>query len=283
MAKPITAVPQTFATASSPLQLTNLDTDFNYLVGKLNDLSTSSNYVADSGTTNALVLNYPSGVVFPSLVVGTCVQFKPANTNTGAVTLAVKINGVGIGAAATVLDAQGNALTSGVLKNTVIYSAIYDGTNWILVGTLTPAGASSVLPPFTGNSLKYLRVNSGETAVEWSTVAGGSGGLSQTLLTSDLTLTLTQANGHVYHPSSDVYDRAVYIPTDNSVNFPLGTTVTVINGTSASVLIGTSSYVTDIIRSDSTASDAVLAAKGIATIIKIAANTWFLNGRGFLA
>lgn len=278
MAKPITAVPQTFATASSPLQLTNLDTDFNYLVGKLNDLSTSSNYVADSGTTNALVLNYPSGVVFPSLVVGTCVQFKPANTNTGAVTLAVKINGVGIGAAATVLDAQGNALTSGVLKNTVIYSAIYDGTNWILVGTLTPAGASSVLPPYSGNALKTLRVNSGETGVEWATTDLG---LSQTTMSTNYTLVATDANKQILHPASDTTARTLTIPANASVPFAIGTTITIINESSAGAL--TVEITSDTLQRIGSAGSApfTLNANGLATALKITSTKWVINGTGF--
>jgi len=278
MAKPITAVPQTFATASSPLQLLNLDTDFNYLVGKLNDLSTSSNYVADSGTTNALVLNYPSGVVFPSLVVGTCVQFKPANTNTGAVTLAVKINGVGIGAAATVLDAQGNALTSGVLKNTVIYSAIYDGTNWILVGTLTPAGASSVLPPYSGNALKTLRVNSGETGVEWATTDLG---LSQTTMSTNYTLVATDANKQILHPASDTTARTLTIPANASVPFAIGTTITIINESSAGAL--TVEITSDTLQRIGSAGSApfTLNANGLATALKITSTKWVINGTGF--
>ena len=278
MAKPITAVPQTFATASSPLQLLNLDTDFNYLVGKLNDLSTSSNYVADSGTTNALILNYPSGVVFPSLIVGTCVQFKPANTNTGAVTLAVKINGVGIGAAATVLDAQGNALTSGVLKNTVIYSAIYDGTNWILVGTLTPAGASSVLPPYSGNALKTLRVNSGETGVEWATTDLG---LSQTTMSTNYTLVATDANKQILHPASDTTARTLTIPANASVPFAIGTTITIINESSAGAL--TVEITSDTLQRIGSAGSApfTLNANGLATALKITSTKWVINGTGF--
>ena len=61
MTKPITSVPYTFATATTTLPLSYLDSDFTTVLNFLNDLTNYSNYVADSGSANAIVLNYPVG------------------------------------------------------------------------------------------------------------------------------------------------------------------------------------------------------------------------------
>jgi hypothetical protein len=168
MAKPISDVPETFADATVTIPLADLDTDFAYVVTKLNDVTTPSNYVADSGTVNTLVLNYPAGVVFPGLEAGLSVQFKPANQNTSTVTLQIKVNSVDVSTAKSVLDSQGNPLTTGLLKTSVVYTAIYTGSSWVVLG-LNPA--ISLLPPIAGNALKVLQVNSGATATEWATSA----------------------------------------------------------------------------------------------------------------
>lgn len=170
MTKPVSAVPEIFATATSPLPLADLDSNFSYLVTQINDISTYSNYAADSGILNAIVLNYPTGVGLSGLNAGTMVQFKPANQNTGAVTLQIKINNVNVGSAAPILDAQGNAMTAGLLKTNVVYCVIYDGTNWSLQ-SLAPTGTP--LPSYTGNALNLLRVNSSETGIEWSSAGQG--------------------------------------------------------------------------------------------------------------
>lgn len=304
MAKPISAVPQIFATATSPLPLANLDSDFAYVVTKLNDLSTYSNYVADTGTVNALVLSYPVGITLSGLNVGTLVQFKPANANTGPATLQLRINNVDVGSAAPILDSQGNPLTAGLLKNTIVYSAFYDGTNWILQGVLSLPG---VLPSYSGNALKYLQVNAGETAVDWALVAnelpsvGGNAlktlrvnseatgvewattdlGLAQTIITSNYTLTLADANRQIYHPTSDTTARTLTIPSNGSVPFPIGTTITIVNEVSAGALtIGITSDTLQRIQSSGTA-PFTLNANGIATAVKITSTKWVINGVGF--
>ena len=304
MAKPISAVPQIFAAATSPLPLANLDSDFAYVITALNDLSTYSNYVADSGVVDALVLNYPVGITLSGLNVGTIVQFKPANANTGPTTLQLQINNLNVGSAAPLLDSQGNALTAGLLKNTVVYTAFYTGSNWVLQGVLSLPG---ILPNYGGNALKYLQVNAGETGVDWATVAnelpsvggnalktlrvnaGATGvewattdlGLAQTTMTSNYTLVLSDANKQILHPASDTTARTLTIPSNGAVAFPVGTTITIINEASAGALtIGITSDTLQRIQSAGTA-PFTLNANGIATAIKITSTKWVINGVGF--
>jgi hypothetical protein len=141
--KPVSSVPNSFATATSTIPLSQLDTNFNTITQYLNDLNNYSNYVADTGTANAIILNYPSGITTTSIATGTLLQFKAAVANTGTTTLQVQVNSSTILTATTILDEDGTALTANELLAGGIYSVVYNGTNWILAGGGAGSGASA--------------------------------------------------------------------------------------------------------------------------------------------
>ena len=143
MTKPVSSVPNSFATATSTIPLSQLDTNFNTITQYLNDLNNYSNYVADTGTANAIILNYPSGITTTSIATGTLLQFKAAVANTGTTTLQVQVNSSTILTATTILDEDGTALTANELLAGGIYSVVYNGTNWILAGGGAGSGASA--------------------------------------------------------------------------------------------------------------------------------------------
>ena len=135
MTKPVSSAAYTFATQTSTIPLSYLDTNFGQVISDLNDLNNYSNYVADTGTANNIVLNYPSGITTSTIATGCQLQFICANTNTGSVSITVQVNGSTILASTVLLTEAGAALTSGTLSSGAIYGVIYNGTNWILTGT----------------------------------------------------------------------------------------------------------------------------------------------------
>jgi hypothetical protein len=141
--KPVSAVPNQFATATSTIPLSQLDSDFSTLVGYLNDLNNYSNYVADTGTANAIVLNYPSGITTTVIATGTWLQFLAANANTGSATITVQVNSSSILSATTILNEDSTVLTANDILAGGIYSVTYNGTNWILSGGGSGGGASA--------------------------------------------------------------------------------------------------------------------------------------------
>lgn len=143
MTKPVSAVPNQFATATSTIPLSQLDSDFSTLVGYLNDLNNYSNYVADTGTANAIVLNYPSGITTTVIATGTWLQFLAANANTGSATITVQVNSSSILSATTILNEDSTVLTANDILAGGIYSVTYNGTNWILSGGGSGGGASA--------------------------------------------------------------------------------------------------------------------------------------------
>jgi hypothetical protein len=141
--KPVSSVPNSFATATSTIPLSQLDTNFNTITQYLNDLNNYSNYVADTGTANAIILNYPSGITTTTVATGTFLQFKAANANTGTTTLQVQVNSSTILTATTILNEDGTALSANEILSGGIYSVVYNGTNWILAGGGGTGGASA--------------------------------------------------------------------------------------------------------------------------------------------
>jgi hypothetical protein len=143
MTKPVSAVPNSFATQTSTIPLSYLDVDFASVVSYFNDLNNYSNYVVDTGTTNAVLLNYPAGITSTSVSTGTQLQFKANNANTGSTTLTTQVNSSTILAATTILNEDGSVLSGNELLAGGIYSVTYNGTNWILSGGGGSGGASA--------------------------------------------------------------------------------------------------------------------------------------------
>lgn len=143
MTKPVSSVPNSFATATSAIPLSYLDSDFSTIIGYLNDLNNYSNYVADSGSANSVILNYPSGITSTSISTGTALLFKAAVANTGATTLTVQVNSSTILTSTSILNEDGSALTGNEILANGIYTVVYNGTNWILAGGGAGSGASA--------------------------------------------------------------------------------------------------------------------------------------------
>lgn len=143
MAKPVSAVPNIFANATTTIPLSQLDADFTSLVNAMNDLANSNNFAVDSGTANAIVLNFPAGITTNSLTTGLSLEFQCSNDNTGAATLLLQVNSSSIGTAKNIINEDGTALTGAELRSGGIYSVIYNGTSWVLAGGGGGGGAEA--------------------------------------------------------------------------------------------------------------------------------------------
>ena len=132
MTKPVT-IPNTFATATTAIPLSQLDGDFTAVATAINDANTYSNYAADTGSANAYVVTF-SGVS-TAYSAGLRIQFKAGNANTGASTINVNAQG-----AKSITYQDGNALASGTIAVNSIVDVMYDGTQFLLMND--PAGAT---------------------------------------------------------------------------------------------------------------------------------------------
>jgi hypothetical protein len=95
----------------------------------------------------------------------------------------------------------------------------------------------------------------------------------------DYTLVLGDANKHIYKSNTTAY--AWTIPPNSSVAFPTGTIITLVNaGSSGAITVTRGSGVALILAGDGTDSNKTLAAYGLATILKVGTDTWFISGAG---
>ena len=185
MTKPVSSVANTFGSQTSTIPLSYLDTNFTQLTSEINDLNNYSNYVADTGTANAIVLNYPSGITTTTIATGCQLQFAAANANTGATTLVVQVNSSTILSAKNVLNEDSTALTANDILANGIYTVIYNGTSWILSGGGSGGGAAAGGAVYENN----------QNITQNYTMTTGKNGMSAGNVTVDAGVTVTIPSG----------------------------------------------------------------------------------------
>lgn len=101
----------------------------------------------------------------------------------------------------------------------------------------------------------------------------------QNTQSSNYTLALTDRGKQVYSVNSGAQNLT--IPTNASVAFPIGATITLVNnGATAITIVSTGTTVYKAGTSAAWASGGTLAVRGMATLTKVATDTWFISGAG---
>lgn len=163
MTKPI-VVPNTFATATTTIPLSQLDSNFSTLSGAVNDANTYSNYAVDTGVVNAYVVTFSS--LTTTYTAGLRIQFKTSIANTGAST--INVNGQGV---KSIVYPNGSALGPGSIPAGAINDIIYDGTQFLLLSTggyysIPPVGAKTTAYTLARTDVaKYVEIGSGGSVV----------------------------------------------------------------------------------------------------------------------
>lgn len=104
--------------------------------------------------------------------------------------------------------------------------------------------------------------------------------IPQKIETSNYTTILSDSGKHIFHPSADVTARTWTIDSNANVPYPIGTVLTFANQHGAGVItIVITSDTMRFVGNGDTASR-LLAADGIATILKTTATEWMINGVG---
>jgi hypothetical protein len=113
--------------------------------------------------------------------------------------------------------------------------------------------------------------------------AVGYMGIPQNNLTSNYVITLADNGEHLYYNVST--NNIVYIPTTSNVAFPIGATIAIISRTSSSanVTITPNTGVSLFLAGNTTSAGRNVTTYGMATLIHVAANTWFVSGTGVSA
>ena len=151
-------------------------------------------------------------------------------------------------------------------------------TNYIVSESLIGTGASPA-PVISGfSSISAISISaSGNITGNVNGFTIGYRDIPQVIFTSNATLSLTDAGKHYYSANSA---NIITIPNNATVSFNIGTAVSIVQQGTANLTITPDSEVTLYLAGNSTAGSRTLGNFGMATLMKVATNTWFINGTG---
>jgi hypothetical protein len=135
------------------------------------------------------------------------------------------------------------------LDKTLNYTANTFTANYITFGDGTSQNTSAALIPQNAQSTNYV-------------------------------LQLTDVGKHIYYTQATA--TTLYIPPYSSVAFANGSTVMIVSQTtsSANVIVSPNTGVSLFLAGNTTSASRNVTTYGMATLIQVAANTWFINGTG---
>lgn len=93
----------------------------------------------------------------------------------------------------------------------------------------------------------------------------------------NVTLALADSGKHFY--STSAAPLTITVPTNASVAFPTGTVITVVNQGTANLTVDKGSA-TVYLGGNTTSASRTITSYGVATLLKVASDTWFINGTG---
>jgi hypothetical protein len=104
--------------------------------------------------------------------------------------------------------------------------------------------------------------------------------IPQNAQSTNYALQLTDAGKHIYYTQAS--NTILYIPTTANVTFSNGTTIMVVSRTSSSanVTVTPNTGVTMFLAGNTTSASRNVTSYGVATLMQVAANTWFIDGTG---
>ena len=124
---------------------------------------------------------------------------------------------------------------------------------------------------FTGTAIDQVARNSANAAAQT---------VPQNAQSTNYVLQLTDAGKHIYYTQAS--NTILHIPTTSNVAFSNGSTIMIVSRTSsgANVTVSPNTGVTMYLAGNTTSASRNVTTYGMASLIQVAANTWFINGTG---
>jgi hypothetical protein len=188
----------------------------------------------------------------------------------------------GAGTVTTSSDAEGNITITGTVPSSLITSAVtaesFNTDQITVVGNRISTTVTNANLELECNGSGGVVINTLAEATTASTArSAGYLGIPASAVSTTATLTIADAGEHIYVTSNS---QTITIPANASVAYPIGTTLTFIAGPSATTV--TIAITSDTLRlaGGTSTGTRTLAANGMATAVKVAATTWYINGTG---
>ena len=104
--------------------------------------------------------------------------------------------------------------------------------------------------------------------------------LPQVVLAGSTTLGANDGGKHLY--STQPSNLTITVPLNSSVSLPVGTAITVINQGTGTITINPALGVAIFLAGNNSSSSRSLVSFGMATLIKVQTDIWFINGTGLV-
>jgi hypothetical protein len=159
-------------------------------------------------------------------------------------------------------------------------SWVFDYSGNVTIPGNINAVMSSPAPSLNGfNSVNAVTVNaSGNISGNTAGYAIGYRDIPQVSFTGNATIATTDAGKHFYSTQSTNY--TLTIANNASQGFQVGAAITVVNQGTGTISIAQGSGVTLYLAGNATSGNRSVATFGMATIMKVDTDTWFINGTG---
>ena len=236
--------------------------------------------IAFTNNNNSLTFN--TGAYISGNIVGRegSILLQPAATGT--------FQGVMIGGAGRILAP--NQSVHIILNTSDVTLQVAQKITVGTAATSTTTGALQVSGGvgITGNAYIggniVVSANNNITTSGTGNITGNTGGFAigyrdipQVVFTSNATLALTDAGKHYFSSNSA---NVITVPNNATVSFSIGTAISIIQQGTANLTVTPGSGVTMYLAGNSTSSSRTVGNYGMATLMKVGSDTWFINGTG---
>jgi len=183
----------------------------------------------------------------------------------GAASITLNNNGANIPTLGVTIGTAASSTTTGAL-------IVTGGAG--LTGNIYAGGLVSVTGNITGGNI----VTAGNVAGNTAGYAIGYRDIPQVSFTGNATIATTDAGKHYYSTLST--GNVLTIANNASQGFQVGAAITIINQGTGNITVAQGSGVTLYLAGNATSGNRTVATFGMATLIKVATDTWFINGTG---
>jgi hypothetical protein len=243
------------------------------------DVTTGTVSVFDTGLTG--ILNIGSAVGQTNIATGTTASGSTKTVNIGTAGLSGSTNTITIGstsAGGTMIFGQSTATST---YNIAAAATVSGSTKTVAIGTAGLSGSTTAISigSAVSGATSTLTISGSLADATLTSTAKSVGylGLPQSATATSATLGISDAGKHIYVTTAS---QTITIPANASVAYPIGTTLTFIAGTGATTVIITINTDTMRLAGGTSTGNRTLAANGMATAVKVAATTWYINGTG---
>jgi hypothetical protein len=176
--------------------------------------------------------------------------------------------------------AAGNTNATNIISVNAYSNSAYAQANTTAGGLITANANIALLQGSMTTANANIALILGVQTTQNTNINAAAQTVPQNAQATNYTLQLTDVGKHIYYTQAS--NTILYIPTTSNVTFANGSTIMIVSRTSSSanVTVSPNTGVTMYLAGNTTSASRNVTTYGMATLIQVAANTWFINGTG---